>query len=163
MNERRLINFERMANNQPLLYPPLNEQEVKQHKLNERINQSRSGGGDFTTAKVILDFTENFRPSAALVSAGTYRIGFVYLYDGEGFATLVCDDSDNFHPDGGSLETDIDVPLYKGSAFFPITFLSGFQSDYISFDGSVEVFGEGLLITGDCTITLSGASGGTTV
>lgn len=45
MNERQLINFERMANDEPLLYPPLNQKELAQHKLNERINNSREATG----------------------------------------------------------------------------------------------------------------------
>lgn len=159
MNERQLINFERMADNQPLLYPPLNEQEVKQHKLNERINQSRGGGGgDFTTAKVTLKKTDNY-----VGAMGTYKIPFPFVWEGEYASGLIVDqDGGIFYYDESWTDTaEIYVPLFKGIAFINVIASSGFNPSYISCSGNAQYNPEGpdILIAGDCTITLSG--GGT--
>ena len=159
MNERQLINFERMADNQPLLYPPLNEQEVKQHKLNERINQSRGGGGgDFTTAKVTLKKTDGY-----MGSIGTYQIPFPFAWEGwegEGSGLIVEQDGNIFYYDESWTDTaEIYVPLFKGMAFINVFVVSsGFNPSYISCSGDAQFDPEGpaILIAGDCTITLSG-------
>lgn len=162
MNERQRINFERIANGEPLL-PPVNQQEIMQVKLNERINESRGGGGgDFTTAEVTFVKDENYQ-------------GRFSTYD---FAVPMCEDYSDVpeSPFDGAvfvyssiialisdfgLDTiTITVPLFKGIFATEILMYEGFDPNYISLTGDARIDnldgGLLLLITGDCTITLSG-------
>lgn len=140
MNERQKINFERIANGEPLL-PPVNQQEMMQVKLNERINESRDNNLEIANVEMTCDalnFNESFFPECYDRSGGTSCMHVLYF---------------------GEIRSGIvKMPLYKGlldlylQKEMPISVTGSGDIDIVEDDDYYELF-----ITGDCSITITSA------
>lgn len=110
--------------------------------FNELLGEQLGGGGggssDFSTAQVTIvlegeigEITEIIWHDCPTVdTANDLLVGLAYV--------------DTF-------PTVITVPLYKGKCYWDHSVMPG----VITLSGNIEEFWEGMLITGDCTITIT--------
>ena len=96
------------------------------------VNVEGGGGSsDFSTAEVTI---------SGLTSAGGYFIAPYIYYDGEEYLSR----------GDTTVDGTYQIILYKGNAFVYVD-----TEGSVAYDGNIEEISEGLLVTGDGTITIS--------